>query len=112
MSETLQILATLIGALSLALLVPYLDRMRSLRWGEHRAQVVAMHLSWSLWLGAVAFDGLVTSTLDVYHLLGIVGASLWLLVSRATWRAGPPDHVRTAPGELADEAHHHQGAAP
>lgn len=106
------VLANLIGLAALCLLLPYLDRLRMLRWTEHLARVVAMHLAWSLWLGGLAFDGLVTGTLDSYHLLGVLGAGMWLVVSRATWRTGPPEYTQSGPGALADEAHHHHGAAP
>jgi hypothetical protein len=100
MSTLLTALANAQGFLALLLLLPYLDRLRMLRWREHLARVVAMHLAWSLWLGSLAFDGLVTASLDAYHLLGLAGAGLWLLVSQATWRAGPPGYTHSGPMPL------------
>lgn len=88
-----QTVSNCLGLLAMGLLLPYLDRLRMLRWTEHQARVVAFHLVWALWLGWAAFEGLVQGTLEAYHLLGMVGAGLWMSVSRPTWRRGPPEYT-------------------
>lgn len=97
-------ISNLLGLLAAVLLVPYLDRLRLLRWRTHQWRVVALHLAWALWLGWLAFDGLVHGQLDVYHLFGLVGAGMWLSVSQPTWRSGPPAYTESGRMPL-DEAH-------
>lgn len=105
-----QTAANLLGLLALVLLLPYLDRLRLLHWRTHQAPVVGMHVAWALWLGWCVFDGTVRAQLDWQHLPGVLGAGLWLAVSRPTWRGGPPEHVQSAPMPLHDE-HDAHGAA-
>ena len=111
----MQTTSALMGLLATALLLPYLDRLNMLRWRQHLWRVVGMHLAIALWLGSMAFDGLFGGSvamyglfdgrLDWYHVLGLVGAWQWLLVSRATWRDGPPEYTQSGPVPL-DEAQH------
>lgn len=89
-----------LGIVAMALLLPYLDRVREMNWRSHRPSVVGMHLAWALWLGWVAFHGLLVGDVDLYHLLGLLGAWLWLATSRPSWRHGPPQHTSTAPAPL------------
>lgn len=90
-----------IGAVSLAMLLPYLDRLRAMTWRTHQPRVVAMHLLMALWLGAVAYDALIYGAAPWYQLLSIGSAGAWLRVSWETWRSGPPIHTTSAPGALA-----------
>jgi membrane associated rhomboid family serine protease len=109
-----EIASNLLGLVALVLLVPYLDRLRMLRWSEHLAAVVGMHLAFALWLGALAFDGLGGGVVGAYHVLGLAGAALWLGVSRTTWRHGPPEYTQSGPVPLHSEPadHGHHGARP
>lgn len=101
-------IANLLGLLAGLLLVPYLDRLRLLRWRTHQWRVVALHLMWALWLGWLAFDGLVAAQLDAYHLFGVVGAGMWLSVSQPTWRHGPPEYTHSDRAPL-DSGHGDDG---
>ena len=95
---------------ALALLLPYLDRLRQMTWRTHLWRVVGMHMAWALWLGAVAYRALTLtnlgadSTVDPHDVFGLAGAALWLVTSHATWRAGPPAYSQSSPAPLDDAA--------
>lgn len=94
------VLQWFIGIPALLVLLPYLDRLRSMSWRTHLPAVVGMHLLLALWLGAVAYEALVFGTAPWWHVLGISGAGTWICVSWETWRAGPPVHTESGPMPL------------
>ena len=89
-----------LGLLAGVLLIAYLDRLRVMNFASHRWSVVGMHLAWALWLGRVAFDALLAADADVYQAFALLGALLWLVTSRPTWRHGPPEHTASSPAPL------------
>lgn len=93
-------LAYAMGVLALALLLPYLDRLRVMNFATHRRSVVGMHLAWALWLGWVAYYALIMDDCEAHQLFGLLGAGLWLATSRPTWRHGPPEHTASSPVPL------------
>lgn len=76
---------------ALAVLVPYWDRMRQMSWSTHHCPVVGFHALIAIWMGVLAFHGMLGSEpVDWFQGLGIGAAVLWLCESRSSWRKGPP----------------------
>lgn len=91
-----------LGALAIVLVLPFLDRLRVMNFRTHRTSVVALHLCWALWLGWVAYRGLLMTDFDWYQIFGMLAAWSWLATSQPTWRNGPPEHT-TAPAPFDDQ---------
>jgi len=104
-----QVLNFISGTLSFVLLIPYLDRLRLMAWKTHLWRVVGMHLSWALWLGWVAFHGLVIGDVDGAQMLALIGAAMWLAVSHAAWPHNhPPEETESGPvplGMVGEQSH-------
>lgn len=90
-----------VGVTALVILLPYLDRLRSISWKTHQPAVVAMHLLMAVWLGSVAYDALIYGDAPWYQMLSIASAGSWLIVSWETWRSGPPTYTESGPAPLA-----------
>jgi hypothetical protein len=97
----------LTGSMAFIVLLPYLDRLRLMAWKTHLWRVVGMHLAWALWLGWVAFHGLVLGDVDPYQLFGLLAAALWLAVSFGDWPHNhPPEETESGPVPLGMVGEH------
>lgn len=91
-----------VGVVAALIMLPFLDRLRVMNFRTHRASVVTMHLCWAMWLGWVAYQGMVQSAgMEWYQVFGMIAAIAWLMTSQPTWRTGPPEHT-TSPAPLDD----------
>lgn len=90
----------LMGLAALVLMALYADRLRVLHWHTHLWRVVGMHLAWAVWLGWVCLRALGPGDVEIYNVLSLIGAGMWLAVSAPTWRGGPPQYTRSGPAPL------------
>lgn len=106
-----------LGALAIATLLPYLDRLRNMNWRSHPPMVVGLHLVVAIMLGGMAFGGLVDQAIvtdigfadditALYHLASVVAAAVWLRISSRAWHEGQAGLVRRRSSDympLSDE---------
>lgn len=101
-----QLLNTVVGLAALGVLLPYLDRIRVLDWRQHKWSVVCMHVAFALWLGMVAYHGLLEHDIDdLRDAAGVLAAACWIRTSRFSWAKGAPAHTESRPAPLDEAAH-------
>lgn len=100
MNELDNVLSALLMLAALAVAYGFFCRMNSLRFFEHRTDVVAFHLlgfGGCFWTAVDAFQGDAT----VAHACFVGFGVMWLVISLPTWRHGiPPEHVSSDFGPL------------
>lgn len=88
-------------------LVAYLCRLDVLKWGQHSASVILLHIGLGvscLFAGFHAFNG-ESGPLDVS---AVVGALAWIWLSVPTWgRGNVPRQFETSPAPLSSEQARH-----
>lgn len=88
---------TLIG--SVVVFVLCADRLRLMNWHTVKIVYVAMHLAFTLWALGTGWASLQNTSW--HSLVGIVGVLCYLVVSKETWKQGPPPHTLTKAGGVA-----------
>lgn len=85
--------------MALSVLLACLDRLRQINWRTARPKYVALYLLMTLWALGLLYDAFAASV-ELYQLAGVLASMVWLWSTRNAWKAGPPAHVVTQPGDL------------
>ena len=81
--------------------VNVIDRLRLINWKTAKPATMVLYVamaSLALWVVYDAF----TEYVEVYEWIALIVALVFLHLTRADWRNGVPDHVKTGPAPLGD----------
>lgn len=81
-------------------LVGTVCRIDKMGWGKTKMSWFLMYLGFGAWACGIAIDIIRSVFVDWYTYAGLFASFGMMLLTMKDWKRGPPEDVKTQPGEL------------